>query len=77
MLTTSISKIKKKFKDEWVLLSNFDTNALCEPVSGTVIAHSKDRGEIYDRLMELKRKKKLCIIFTGEVPPKDTAVMFL
>jgi len=76
MLKSSTKKIKQKFKDEWVLLSNFETNEFNEPISGVVIAHSKKRSEIYDRLSELKRRKRLCVLFTGKVPPENVAVMF-
>jgi len=38
-----------------------------------VVAHSKDREEIYDKQMEIK--KDLFIFYTGKIP-EDLAVMF-
>lgn len=77
MARESIKKIKEKFKDEWVLLSDYELNECYEPISGVVIAHSKDRDEIYDKLKkEMPKLKKLCIEFMGDVPPKDVVIIF-
>jgi hypothetical protein len=38
-----------------------------------VVAHSKEREEIYDKQMEIK--KDLLIFYTGKIP-EDLAVMF-
>ncbi|MBN2542284.1 hypothetical protein JXI42_05415 [bacterium] len=73
----SIEDIKTKFKDEWVLLADYETDKYNALISGKVIAHSKDRGEIYNLLKaELKKRKKLCIKFMGSVPQEEVAVMF-
>jgi len=44
-----------------------------EPLNGVVVAHSKDREEIYNRQMAIQ--KPLCILYTGEIP-KNLAIMF-
>jgi hypothetical protein len=76
MIQKSIQSIRKKHKDEWVLLSDFETDEFEEPVSGVVVAHSKNRGEIYAQLQQLREKGSLCIRFMGNIPPKGVAVMF-
>jgi hypothetical protein len=67
-----ITQIKAKYKDEWVLLANYELDDMNEPRSGVVVAHSKDREEIYQRQMDIS--KDLCILYTGEMP-RDLAIM--
>lgn len=68
----SVGQIKAKYKDEWVLLADYDLDDRNEPLRGVVMAHSKDREEIYNRQMSIK--KGLCIFYTGELP-RDLAIM--
>lgn len=68
-----VAQIRAKYKDEWVLLSDYDVDERNEPLSGVVMAHSKDREEIYNRQMGIK--KALCILYAGELP-RDLAIMF-
>ena len=67
-----VAQIKAKYKDEWVLLADYDLDDRNEPLRGVVVAHSKDREEIYNRQMSIE--KGLCILYTGELP-KDLAIM--
>lgn len=69
---TPVAQIKAKYKDEWVLLADYDLDDKNEPLRGVVVAHSKDREEIYNRQMSVK--KGLCILYTGEMP-RDLAIM--
>lgn len=69
----SIAQIKTKYKDEWLLLADYRLDDKNEPVSGVVIAHSKDRDEIYSKQMDIE--KNLCIFYAGEMP-QDLAIMF-
>jgi len=69
----SLAQIRAKYKDEWVLLAYYDLDERNEPLNGVVVAHSKDREEIYNRQMGIK--KALCILYTGELP-RDLAIMF-
>ena len=68
-----IAKIRTKFKDEWVLLDQYELDERNEPLRGVVIAHSKDREVIYDKQMTIE--KPFCILYTSE-PPKNLAFMF-
>jgi hypothetical protein len=69
----SLPQIRSKYKDEWVLLGHFDLDERNEPLHGVVVAHSKDREEIYNKQMAIQ--KPLCILYTGELP-KNLAIMF-
>jgi len=61
-----IDEIKKKYKDEWVLIEVLKVDEFGAPVEGEVIAHSESRDEIYEK--QRKMKEDLAIIYTGEIP---------
>jgi len=73
MKKESIETIKQTYKNEWVLLTDYEIDEYNEPLLGAVVAHSKEREEIYDKQMEIK--KDLLIFYTGKTP-EDLAVMF-
>lgn len=61
-----IDEIKKKYKDEWVLINVLKVDEFGAPVEGEVVAHSKSRDEIYEK--QRKMKGDLAIFYTGEIP---------
>lgn len=67
-----IETIKKRYKDEWVLIADYELDETLNPLCGIVVAHSKNRDEIYKKQMDYDGN--LCIEYTGEVPD-DLAVM--
>ncbi len=69
----NISEIKLKYKSEWILVENPQTNEFQEVQSGEVKYHSKDRDEVYRKTVEL-RPKRFAMLFTGTIP-KDTAIV--
>lgn len=69
----TIAEIEAHFESEWVLVGDPETNAANEVQSGTVIAHSKDRDEVY-RLAATARPKRFAILYTGECP-RDAAII--
>ena len=73
MKKENVETIKKTYADEWVLLSDYEIDESNEPLLGMVVAHSKDREEIYDKQMDIK--EDLFILYTGKIP-EDLAVMF-
>ena len=71
MLT--IAEIEAQFVAEWVLIEDPQTNDALEVQSGKVLSHSKDRDEVYRKLLEL-RPKRAATHFTGTIPD-DVAVV--
>ena len=69
-----IAKLKRRYPKEWLLLTHVVTDELTRPVQGKLVAHSKNRDEIYDRLS--KMRGKLGVLYTGEIPRK-LAVLFV
>jgi len=66
-------EIAKRFKDEWVLVDVKEVDEDFNLREGDVIAHAKDKEEIYRRLMEL-RPRNFSIEYTGKIP-EDLAVV--
>lgn len=67
------AQIKTRFRSEWVLVGEPQTDAALEVLSGKVLWHSKDRDEVYRKIVE-RRPKRFAILYTGEMP-KDTAIV--
>lgn len=65
--------IIKKFKNEWVLIEAKTIDENFNIKKGEVLAHSKDKSEIYGQLLKLK-KKNIYIEYTGKIP-EDLAVV--
>ncbi len=70
----SLQKIHRHFKDEWVLVRVLEEDALGQPLTGIVVAHSPDREEIYSAQTRLRGD--FAIFHTGEIPKKGYAVAF-
>jgi len=69
-----IKKIKRKYKNEWLLIKVTAEDEKDQPIEGEVILHSKNRDEIYEA--QKKLKEYLYITYSGEMPKKGFAVAF-
>ncbi len=65
--------IKKNFENQWVLIEVKNVDESFNVLEGEVLAHSKDKDEIYQKLLKI-RPKEFSIEYTGEVP-EDLAVV--
>ena len=68
-----LEEIKKKYQGEWVLIEYKELNENLVPLEGEVLAHSKNRDEIYRKQLSYKGKG-LAIDYLGKIP-EDWAVM--
>lgn len=69
-----IKKIKKMYKDEWLLIKITVADEKDQPIEGEVLLHSKSRGEVYEAQRDLNGD--LYITYSGELPKKGFAVAF-
>lgn len=69
------TEITNTFKDEWVLVEVKEVDENFNLIDGIVIAHSKDKEEIYKKLLEIK-PQSFSIEYTGQIP-EDLAVVLL
>jgi len=65
--------IKKNFRKQWVLIEVKNVDETFHVLEGEVLAHSKDKDEIYQKLLKI-RPKEFSIEYTGEIP-EDLAVV--
>lgn len=70
-----IEELKRQYKDEWVLVEVLEEDEQSRPVEVRLIAHSKNRDDIYDKLKETKGIDTFQF-YTGEIPKKGYAVAF-
>jgi len=68
-------KIIEQFKDEWILVDVKEVDENFNLVEGEVLAHCKDKEELYQKLLEI-RPQKFSIEFTGKIP-EELAVVLL
>jgi hypothetical protein len=66
-------QIEERFKDEWVLLGDHETDEFLRPVSGRVLCHSRDRDEVYRKGLELMPRRS-ATMYVGHLP-KDMVVV--
>ncbi len=69
----TMQEIQSQFDDEWVLVIDPQTDAELQLLGGKVVCHSKDRDEVYRRMVAL-RLPDYAVLFTGEMP-ENTAVV--
>jgi len=70
----NIEELKKRYKDEWLLIKITKTDEQDRPIEGEVLLHSKNRDEIYEAQKNIK--EYLYIGYSGEMPKKGFAVAF-
>ena len=69
----SIAEIEKRYDSEWVLVGDPVTDASMDVRGGTILAHSKDRDEVYQVAVDL-RPKRFALLYLGKLP-KDAAIV--
>lgn len=71
----NIEDVKKKYKDEWVVVEVVKEKKNGTPVEVKVLAHSNSRDETYAALQQA-RGKYVYHFYTGEIPKEGYAVAF-
>ena len=76
MPSTPIEQLRRRYKQEWLLIDvdQWD-EATSTPRRGRLLAHSKDRNRVYDRLLRTKVKLPL-VTYSEDSPPQGYAVAF-
>ena len=66
-------EIKQQYPDEWLLIADAEMDEEMNILRGKVVAHSKDRDEVYRSLLTVPGRR-ISIEYTGE-PPANWAVI--
>lgn len=68
----TLAEIQTRFDSEWILVEDPLLGDSFSVRSGRVIWHSRDRDEVYQKLLEL-RPRHPAILYTGKMP-EGTAI---
>jgi len=69
----TLAQIEAQFQSEWVLVEEPQTNDALEVQSGKLRWHSKDREEVYRKVVEM-HPRRFAILYTGKMP-EGTAIV--
>ncbi len=61
----TLHEIEARFDNEWVLVEDPELTVDLKVVRGKVVWHSKDRDEVYRKLLELRPRHPACL-YTGQ-----------
>lgn len=70
----TLAEIKQQYPDQWVLVEFLALDEELKVVEGKVIAHSRNKEEIYKKLLELENEK-IAIEFTGDMPEEPAYLL--
>lgn len=59
----TIDEIRARHDGEWVLVGDPVQDEKLKVLAGTVLAHSKDRDEVYARAIELRPRRSATLCF--------------
>ena len=71
----TMEEIRAAYPREWVLIADYEEDESGGVISGTVIAHSPHKKDVYIKMGEFNEHPRLAAQYTGPFP-KDYAVMF-
>lgn len=61
-----ISKVKKKYKNTWVLAQVLKENKLNQPVDVKPLAVNHDRNKIYEAIAKVPKGTPIATFYTGK-----------
>ncbi|MFZ4508089.1 MAG: hypothetical protein ACOYON_10390 [Fimbriimonas sp.] len=69
----TVEEVHDQFDSEWILLADPEVDEFGRVLGGKVVAHSKDRDEVYRKDIELKLKSS-ATFYTGKIS-SDTIII--
>lgn len=70
----TIDEIRERFDSEWILVEDPQLDESFDVLAGRVLAHSKDRDEVYQKAVEL-RPKRSAFLYLGGIPDGTAVVL--
>lgn len=70
----TLEEIKQQYPNEWVFIEFAELDEELKVMEGEVIAHSRDKEEIYKKLLELENEK-IAIEITGDIPDEPAYLL--
>jgi hypothetical protein len=72
--TLTLDEMKDRFDAEWVLVEDPEVDEHFRVLRGKVLCHSKDRDEVYRKMVELRPKSSATLYF-GTMPEGSAIVL--
>jgi hypothetical protein len=69
----TFAETQKRFDSEWILVNDPEVDEHFQVVRGKVVAHSKDRDEVYRKIVE-RRLNSSATLYTGTTR-ENTAIV--
>lgn len=69
----TMRQIRSRYKSEWVVVSEPETDRSLNVLRGRVLCHGTDRDKVY-REMGRSKASHVAILYTGRLP-KDVAII--
>ena len=69
----TMSEMKSRFRSEWILIGDPDTDSELNVLGGKVLCHSRDRDEVYRKAL-LLRPARSAFMYTGRMA-KNAAII--
>jgi hypothetical protein len=63
----TIKQMHKCYENEWLLIAFTEVDDDFNVLKGEVLAHSKDRDEVY-RAFDRRQGKSVAVEYTGQIP---------
>lgn len=70
----TFAQMERRFANEWLLVSDIETDAALRVRRGRVAWHSPDRDEVYRKAVEIK-PRRFAVLYTGKMPEKTAIVL--
>jgi hypothetical protein len=71
----TMSEIESRYRDQWILIEEPQTNEAHEVLAGKVRCHSRNRDDIDRSMMEIPPPRQLAIVYTGRLPANSAVVL--
>lgn len=73
-MTQSINGIFKRYPDQWLLIDVTQWTKATTPLQGKLIAHSKNRDDMYNKLLGFRKKNLPLLTHSSMHLPKGYAL---
>lgn len=70
----TIRQIRTRFKSEWVVVSDPETDEALNVVSGRVVCHGVDKNAVYRKAAKM-RLKRSAVFYTGQLPRSNMVIV--
>jgi len=69
----TIRQIRSRYKSEWVVVSNPETDGALNVLGGQVVCHGADKDAVYRKAARM-RLKHSAVFFTGRFPKTNLVI---